>query len=137
MTKLLTLLLLAVAVLTACGSESDDSASSPSPAAVESDMGSDGPESVPVLLDDADLVEQYGLTGDGSGGWYVATLEDGAECEVLLLNGATAVDTYAGAGDAVATNPERTIGFKIAGDNQRTCFEGLSVMLENPVTVAP
>lgn len=137
MSKILALLLLAVAVLTACGSESDDSAApSPSPAAVESDLGSDGPESVPVLLDDADVAEQYGLVDEGDG-WYVATTKGGAECEVLLLNGASAVDTYAGAGDVVAMNPEGTIGFKITGDNQRTCFEGLSVMLENPVTVAP
>lgn len=97
-------------------------------------MGSDAPEPV-FVVDEADLVEQYGLTGDGSGGWYVATLEDGAECEVLLLNGASEVDMYAGAGDPVAMNPEATIGFKIAGPSQRTCFDGLSVMLENPVVV--
>ena len=118
-------LLLAVAVLTACGSDpAEDSASSPSPAAVESEVA----DPAASLVDAADVAEQYGLVDEGDG-WYIATVEDGTECEVLLLTGAAEVDTYASAGDTVASNPDGTVGFKVTGDSMRTCYEGLTKML--------
>lgn len=130
MSKVPFVLLLAAAVLSACGSGSDDdSASNPSAAAVESDVvESEVADPAASLVDAADVAEQYGLVDEGDG-WYIATVADGTECEVLLLTGASEVDTYASAGDAVATNGDGTIGFKITGDSKRTCFDGLTAML--------
>ncbi|MGH3478438.1 MAG: hypothetical protein ACRDQD_16565 [Nocardioidaceae bacterium] len=129
MSKMCIPLLLALAVLTACGSEpDDDSASSPSPA-VESDvMESEVADPAASLVDAADVAKQYGLVDEGDG-WYIATVEDGTECEVLLLTGASEVDTYMSAGDVVATNADATVGFKVTGDSQRTCYDGLTKML--------
>lgn len=112
-------------VLAGCGSDPDeDAASSPSPAVVESESADPSAS----LVDAADVAEQYGLVDEGDG-WYIATVEGGAECEVLLLTGAAEVDTYASAGDTVATNPDATVGFKVTGDSMRTCYEGLTKML--------
>ncbi|HEY9354259.1 MAG TPA: hypothetical protein VIP28_13445 [Nocardioides sp.] len=128
MSKMCIPLLLAVAVLTACGSDPvDESASSASPAAEESEVV-ESADPAAALVDAADVAEQYGLVDEGDG-WYIATVEDGTECEVLLLTGPAEVDTYASAGDTVASNPDGTVGFKVTGDSMRTCYEGLTKML--------
>jgi len=130
MTKVFFPLLLAVVVvLTGCGADPvDDSAASPSPAAVESGVvESESADPAASLVDAADVAERYGLVDEGDG-WYIATVE-GTECEVLLLTGAAEVATYVGAGDVVATNADSTVGLKITGDSKRTCFDGLTELL--------
>lgn len=97
-------------------------------AACGSSGGDDG--SATKVYDEADVVAHIGATADGNGSYTVSV--EGAECAIpVVLTSAAAVAMYADAGDAVATNADRTAGVKITGDAQATCLEGLSEALSD------
>lgn len=104
-----TLAIALLATLTACATVANDDEPAPDdtdPVAIEFPTD---------RYSDDEIANQIGAEHTGSGYYMLGT------CEGLLLNGQGTVATYADAGDIVATNPTRTIGFKITGTDQHTC----------------
>ena len=85
--------------------------------------------SEPVLHDASEIVEHLGMTGDDIA--YTYTSDDGQECNVaVVLTSASDVQTYEGAGDVVAKNPDGTVGVKIVDEEEKTCKAKITKALE-------
>lgn len=112
--------LLAVLALAGCGS--DDSGSDPASPAAKPTIRNPDPWTEQQVMDAA------GLTTEDNG----ITYETASGCGVsVVLTSAAAVETYAGAGDTVVTNPRGDAGVKTSGADARCLAElqrGLAVL---------
>lgn len=108
----------------ACGG-SDEAPESEAPETVIQSGPVDYPEDhhdVSGLADTLDLVKKNSST-------YEWTAPDGTWCDGMLLNGTSSVSMYADAGDVVATTPDRTLGFKVGGDDSKVCHADMAERL--------
>lgn len=84
------------------------------------------------IWDKSEVVEAVGLVEDNQGGWtsWHFTTIGGVKCKVaVIMTTGNAVELYASAGDAVATNADRTAGLKITAAETKTCLKAANELM--------
>lgn len=82
------------------------------------------------IWDKSEVVEAVGLSQDEGRMWWHFTTEGGVRCDVaVIMTTSNAVELYASAGDAVATNADRTAGLKITAAETKTCLEAANKLM--------
>ena len=83
------------------------------------------------VWDQSEIVQALDIKAQPNGAnWFMT--KNGTKCNVAVaLTTSSAVNMYASAGDAVATNPDKSAGVKIVSPETKTCLEAAEKLLEN------